>query len=264
MRRRFGVEPAAQIPRQQAVHRVGEFVGAERRRARSCRRAAARAIRRRRGGERRVGQVGPFVAFGAGAGTSRGRAIAASALRPRQAVEAEPRDAFGQHARGLVVRLDLADGCSAARSRRAGAARRAAQAARSRRRTRSRRGSRCGRRNAPRSRRASDRRRQQDAALRGGAGDLADREKRLARQRRRRIDVGAAAVGEQERAARAAALGDAVGIGEREERAGATAPRRSRCAAVPAPAISAQRFAMRARVLARGASGRGASRRADG
>ena len=62
-----------------------------------------------------------------------------------------------------------------------------------------------------------DRRRQQDAALRGGAGDLGDREKRLARQRRRRIDVGAAAVGEQERAAGAAALGDAVGIGERED-----------------------------------------------
>ena len=65
-----------------------------------------------------------------------------------------------------------------------------------------------------------DRRGQQDAALRRGAGQFGDREERLARQRRRRIDVGAAAVREQERAARAAVLGDAVGIGEREDRAG--------------------------------------------
>ena len=64
------------------------------------------------------------------------------------------------------------------------------------------------------------RRGKQDASLRGGAGDLADREEGLARQRRRLIDIGAAPVGEQERSAGAAAPGDAVGIGEREQHAG--------------------------------------------
>ena len=42
---------------------------------------------------------------------------------------------------------------------------------------------------------------------------------RLARQRRRRIDIGAAAIGQQKGAIGAAIPGDAVGIGEREERA---------------------------------------------
>ena len=45
--------------------------------------------------------------------------------------------------------------------------------------------------------RQRDRRSEQDAALRGGAGDLADREIGFARQRRRRIETGAAAVGKQ-------------------------------------------------------------------
>ena len=48
--------------------------------------------------------------------------------------------------------------------------------------------------------RERDRRGQQDAARRRGAGQFGHREKRLARQRRGRIDRAAAAVGEQERA----------------------------------------------------------------
>ena len=45
-----------------------------------------------------------------------------------------------------------------------------------------------------------DRRGEHDAALRGAAGKLGDGEERLARQRRGRIDLRAAAVGQQERA----------------------------------------------------------------
>ena len=64
-----------------------------------------------------------------------------------------------------------------------------------------------------------NRRRQHDAARRRGAGQFGDGEERLARQRRGRIDIAAAAVGEQEGATAAAAvLGDAVGISEREQR----------------------------------------------
>src|SRR5262249_7676447 len=62
--------------------------------------------------------------------------------------------------------------------------------------------------------------RKQDAPLRGGPCNLADGEKRLARQRRRRIGIGAPAVGEQERAACASGLRDAVRIGERKQNAG--------------------------------------------
>src|SRR5262249_57540760 len=62
------------------------------------------------------------------------------------------------------------------------------------------------------------RRGQHDAALRRRAGDLRDGEERRARKRRGRIDVRAPAVGQEKRAAGAAVLGDAVGIGEREER----------------------------------------------
>src|SRR5262245_66537535 len=63
------------------------------------------------------------------------------------------------------------------------------------------------------------RRRQHDAALRRRAGDLGDGEERRGRKRRGRIDIRAAAVGQEEGAAGAAVLGDAVGIGEREKRA---------------------------------------------
>jgi len=63
------------------------------------------------------------------------------------------------------------------------------------------------------------RRRQHDAALRGGSGDLGDGEERRARKRGRRIDVGATAVGQEEGAAGAAVLRNAVGIGEREQSA---------------------------------------------
>ena len=91
--------------------------------------------------------------------------------------------------------------------------------------------------------------------------NLGDREERLARQRRRRIDVGAAAVGEQERAVRAAALGDAVGIGEREQRAGrqlgSPAPRLRRRSLGPA-------LRHRAAHPRRGASGRGGTDRGGG
>ena len=62
-----------------------------------------------------------------------------------------------------------------------------------------------------------NRRGEQDAALRGSCRDLRDGEERLARQRRCRIDIRAAAVGEQEGPAGAAVLRDAVGIGEREQ-----------------------------------------------
>ena len=65
-----------------------------------------------------------------------------------------------------------------------------------------------------------DRGREHDAALRGAADDLGHRQERLPRQRRGRIDIGAAAVGEQERARRGAAiLGEPLRIGERQNRA---------------------------------------------
>ena len=104
-----------------------------------------------------------------------------------------------------------------------------------------------------------DRRREQNAALRGGAGQLGHGEERLARQRRRRIDIGAAAVGQQERAIRAAALGDAVGIGQRQDRAGRKIgslgrPRRHRRPSASPSAAHPRR----------GASGRGGTDRAGG
>ena len=61
---------------------------------------------------------------------------------------------------------------------------------------------------------------EEDAALCGGAGNLADGEERLTCKRRGRIEIGAAAVGEQEGTASAAAPGDAIRIGESEEKAG--------------------------------------------
>ena len=96
-----------------------------------------------------------------------------------------------------------------------------------------------------------DRRRQHDAARRRRAGQFGDREERLARQRRGRIDIAAAAVGEQKCAAAAAVLGDAVGIGEREQRPHPPL-RRSRASSSSPPAsavhgsgeASAHRFAM--------------------
>ena len=60
---------------------------------------------------------------------------------------------------------------------------------------------------------------EQDAALGRAAGQFGDGEERLARERRGGIDVGAAAIRQQKRSAGAAAVfGDALGIGEREER----------------------------------------------
>ena len=97
-----------------------------------------------------------------------------------------------------------------------------------------------------------DRRGQQDAALRRGAGQLGDREKRLARQRRGRIDDCAPRpLASRNAPLAAAALGDAVGIGEREDGAGrqlGSSPLRRRpCRRA---ASSAQRFAIAPRVLA--------------
>ncbi len=70
-----------------------------------------------------------------------------------------------------------------------------------------------------------DRRGQQDAARRGAAGEFGDREIRLARERGGGIDLRAAAVRQQKRAGRSAAVfGDALRIGEREERPGTRFP----------------------------------------
>jgi hypothetical protein len=57
-----------------------------------------------------------------------------------------------------------------------------------------------------------------DAALRGCAGNLGDGKEWGARQRRRRIDAGATTIGQQERTPGAAGLGDALRIGERKQR----------------------------------------------
>ena len=137
---------------------------------------------------------------------------------PRQAIETLACDPFRQHARGLVVGLDLA----ALLAERDGAE--PAQAARTQAPGRRVERDLVTRRDAVTEMRLDlrkrQRRRQQDAALRGGAGDLADREIGFARQRRRLVDGGAAPVGEQERSAGAAAAGDAVGIGEREQHTG--------------------------------------------
>ena len=94
----------------------------------------------------------------------------------------------------------------------------------------------------------------------GGAGQLGDGEKRLARQRRRRIDIAAAAIGQQERAVRRRgswrcgrdrrAKQDRAGrqiATCRRVAAGVIAPSASPCAAHPR----------------RGASGRGGTGRAD-
>ena len=89
--------------------------------------------------------------------------------------------------------------------------------------------------------RERDRRRQQDAAVRGGAGQLADGEERRARQRRRLLDRGAAAVGQHERAVAAIAR-DAIGKRQRQQHAGRQSPRRAPgdCHAE----LRTQRFAM--------------------
>ncbi|HXN43219.1 MAG TPA: hypothetical protein VN917_03145, partial [Xanthobacteraceae bacterium] len=70
-----------------------------------------------------------------------------------------------------------------------------------------------------------ERRRQQDSALRRAAGKLADGEKKLTRERQGRIDMGAAAVGEQKgAAARGPALGDPIRIRDRQNGAGGSTP----------------------------------------
>src|SRR5437867_2441047 len=59
------------------------------------------------------------------------------------------------------------------------------------------------------------------AALRGAAGELAERQERLARERQGRVELRAAAVGEQERAAaRGTPLGDPIRIRDRQNGAG--------------------------------------------
>ena len=90
-----------------------------------------------------------------------------------------------------------------------------------------------------------DRRGQQDAALRRRAGQFGHGEKRLARQRRCRIDIGAAAIGQQERAVRR--RGSWRCGRDRRARGCAPADRSARlsCRARAAAASSAQRFAMR-------------------
>ena len=139
-------------------------------------------------------------------------------LAPRQLADAGARDTFGEQARGLVARLDLAgllgkrERAEAARAARAQAQRflveRHIVAAL----------------DAVREARLDllqrDRRGQHDARVRGAAGEFGDRDERLARQRRGLIDIAAAPVGERERAI-VAALRDAIRIGEREDRADA-------------------------------------------
>src|SRR5262249_1733401 len=80
-------------------------------------------------------------------------------------------------------------------------------------------------------------RRQHDAALRGGTGDLGNGKERRAPERGGFIDIRAAAVGQQEGAARAAVLRDAVGISERQQCADRrpTIPTARWLLALPAP-----------------------------
>ena len=87
---------------------------------------------------------------------------------------------------------------------------------------------------------------EQDAALRRGAGHFGHGEERLARQRRGRIEIGAAAIGEQERAARRRGFWRCG----RDRRARGVAPGDEHRRRRPSPtASSAHRFAIRARVF---------------
>ena len=113
------------------------------------------------------------------------------------------------------------EGCSASTIAPSRARPAAAQRQRLRIAARSPRGSRCGRRTASRSRRGRSARPSVIRPCAAPADEFRDREIGLARQRRCRIDHGAAPVRQQERAARrAAVLGDALRIGERKDGAG--------------------------------------------
>ena len=218
MGRRFGVEPLAQSPRQQRVERGRKLVGADLRQ----RRLAGKERRQpfgRRARQRVVGKIGPFVAFRRRRNCTRSRNCSCALLHgslpmPIAAIpSASSLRALRLSARPLwfarPARARRAGGCAA----RAGEAEAASKL------TSSRSSILSGKARLDLGER--DRRRQNDAARRRGAGQFGHRQKRLARQRRSGIDIAAAAVGEQERAvAAAAALGDAVGIGEREQRAG--------------------------------------------
>ena len=219
MGRRLGVEPALEVPRQQRARAPCPIRPAQTSASAVLTAAAARASRRR--SRRAPRRTDPAIRrLRRGAGTSRGRAIAAatcvhgSRSMPSRAMPS------ASMSRGLVGRLRPASAARPARSRRA--ARCAGRAGWPRPdRTRSPRG--VSIRSAKRASISSSvigaASRMRPCAAR--AGQFGDRQERLARQRRRRIDIGAAAVGEQERAAGAAVLGDAVGIGEREDGADA-------------------------------------------
>ena len=235
---------------------VGERGLAGQRRREPVRRASRPAPRRTGRAIRRLRR---------GAGTCTRSRHCRSDLRPRQPVEAEPRDALApacarsrRSARPCIGLLGERDRAEPAQLRRRAGSR-------SRRRTRSRRGSRCGRRN-----RASISASVIGAASRmrpcaARAGDLGDREKRLARQRRGRIDVRAAAVGEQERAA--ARRGSWRCGRDRRARAARRAsesPCSLRASAGASPLRSPPIASPSRAHPARGASGRGAARRGDG
>ena len=183
-------------------------------RARSCRQAPGQRIGsgyRQRG----IRKVRPFGAFGT-AQKHDPVAPLPQRLRPRQPVDVE-RAIPSASMRAVWSSAVTFNGCSASataprrRTRRARMARLAWSKTISWR-------SRCGRKIAFRFRRGSAGG-EPDAALRSGAGDLGNGEKRLARQRRCRIDIDAAAIGQKKRATRAAILRDAVGIGESQNRA---------------------------------------------
>ena len=183
MRRRLGVEAPAQRPRQQTVQRLASSSSAPSVGERGLAGERRREPIRRRCGERRVGEVGPFVALRRRAGTcTRSRHCAqrlASTAADRCRARAMP---CGEHPRRVVVRHDLASAVptsAIAPSRRLRRPRRLALASSN---TIS---SRLSMRSANRASisASADRRREHDAALRGGAGDFGDREKRLARQR---------------------------------------------------------------------------------
>ncbi len=212
MRRRFGIEPAAQRPGQTFGQGRLQIVNGEVRQRGLRGEGGHQPVDIRR--ERRVGEVRPLIPLGA---AQEHHAIAPlrERLGPRQPVDAEARDAFGQEPRGLVIGLDLAglliqrDCAEAARTPRAQAERRiverhvvaALDAV----------GEACldfGKR---------DRRRQHDAPLRGASREFGDRDEGFARQWRRQIDVAAAAVRERERAI-VAVLRDPVRVGEGEDK----------------------------------------------
>ena len=256
MRRRLGIEALAQIPRQQGVERSGQIVGADLRE-----RGFVHEERRQpfRCGlcERGIGQVGPLVTLGA---AQKRNAIAQLQLRlaPRQLADAERGNAGREQSCGLGIgrdRFDLLgkrDGAQPARApraqrRRAGIETDGIAVFDLTREARFDFGKR-------------DRRGQNDTARRRATGQFRHRQKRFARQRRCRIDIAAAAIGQQKGAsAAAAAFGDAVGISQREQRTDANARHPRLCRRPCRPTV----LPWRARP-ARGPNGRGGIDRDDG